>query len=653
LDFFEYIHIFGDGLINLLPMTKFSGSHYIFIGISAVSLAFSLVCSCSPNGEGITLFPESRASRYLRETTRGSSFYSGSSLDRYYSEMRRFYSRPDAEMFSQYAFQDSLFATGEFFPDLEKHYDRDCISQEYISHRVNDALEQWRISPFARELDFKDFCDFLLPYRIGSEEPEEWWTDYRATFGSVLDSVAAVPGITLAEFCDAVSSILPVPHRSYTGYPSNKPSGKPSSLKRIYGGTCQDYLGLTTYLCRSYGIPVTTDYTPQWGNHSQGHQWSAIIQGDSTYHFMIGEPLFLAREKPFTFRLAKAYRKMPSVQRRYPGKGSSSEDLPASLRNPRTLDVTRYYTDVIDLKFGNLKEEGRTDWMTLNVFNDVTWSPVAGARRRGRKVVFRDVALKCVYLPMYYRNGVSVPATWPVLVGKDRSVRELIPNLEQLETVHLTRKFMDTIARQRADSLLGGRFELADNADFNYARSIPIPDKVGMNFQTAEIADGKSYRYVRYIPASGTSGNIAEIELYDRDGKQLTGGKIIGTYKAADKFHPMENVFDGDVLSYASCSPNQKEMPWVGMDLGRSVYLSRLCYLPRNDDNFIREGEEYELCYWNGEDWSSLGRQTGCRATQELVYENVPANALLLLHNHTKGKEERIFTYEGGRQIWW
>ena len=28
--------------------------------------------------------------------------------------------------------------------------------------------------------------------------------------------------------------------------------------------------------------------------------------------------------------------------------------------------------------------------------------------------------------------------------------------------------------------------------------------------------------------------------------------------------------------------------------------------------------------------------------------------ALLLLHNHTKGKEERIFTYyEEGKQIWW
>ena len=615
----------------------------LWIFISLLILLVPWGCACQGD----------LAENFLAEIYSGASFLSGPSLDHYYAEMDRFYDRPDADMWSQYAFQDSLFATGEFFPDLVRHYARDCVSVEYLKHRTDDAMEQWHFSPFARELDFAGFCEYLLPYRIGTEEPEEWWTDYRATFGGVLDTLVTRPGVSLAEFCEAVNGLLPEPHRSYTGYPPNKPNGKPSSLKRILGGTCADYLGLTTYLCRSYGIPVATDYTPQWGNHSQGHQWSALIQGDRTYHFMIGEPLFPAAEKPFTFRLAKAYRRTISPQRRHPGRGSRPGELPAGLQSPRTLDVTRYYVPVTNLRFGSLRQRGQTRWLTLNVFDDANWSPVAGARRRGRKVTFKDVGLNCVFLPMYYRNGSCVPAGWPVLVGKDRRVRELVPDCEHLETVHLTRKFMDTLARQRADSLLGGRFELADNAAFRNAHAIAVPDSVGMNFQTAELPEGNRFRYVRYVPAAGTSGNIAEIELYDHDGGRLSGGKVIGTYAPRDRFHPMENVFDGDVLSYASCSPSQPDMPWVGLDLGRAVGLSQLCYLPRNDDNFIREGEEYELCYWDGDDWSSLGRQTGRRATQELVYDNVPKNALLLLHNHTKGKEERIFTYENGKQIWW
>ena len=47
------------------------------------------------------------------------------------------------------------------------------------------------------------------------------------------------------------------------------------------------------------------------------------------------------------------------------------------------------------------------------------------------------------------------------------------------------------------------------------------------------------------------------------------------------------------------------------------------------------------------------GRQVGSRQLQYLEYDNVPDNALLLLRNLTKGKEERIFTYEDGKQVWW
>jgi hypothetical protein len=36
-----------------------------------------------------------------------------------------------------------------------------------------------------------------------------------------------------------------------------------------------------------------------------------------------------------------------------------------------------------------------------------------------------------------------------------------------------------------------------------------------------------------------------------------------------------------------------------------------------------------------------------------LDYDNCPTNALFLLHDLTKGREERIFTYENGEQVWW
>ena len=35
-----------------------------------------------------------------------------------------------------------------------------------------------------------------------------------------------------------------------------------------------------------------------------------------------------------------------------------------------------------------------------------------------------------------------------------------------------------------------------------------------------------------------------------------------------------------------------------------------------------------------------------------ITFDNVPDNALLWLRNLTEGREERIFTYENGRQVW-
>ena len=58
----------------------------------------------------------------------------------------------------------------------------------------------------------------------------------------------------------------------------------------------------------------------------------------------------------------------------------------------------------------------------------------------------------------------------------------------------------------------------------------------------------------------------------------------------------------------------------------------------------------YELFYWNNK-WISLGTQKA--EDFNIKFDNVPKNALLWLRNLTKGHEERPFTYENGKQVWW
>lgn len=69
-----------------------------------------------------------------------------------------------------------------------------------------------------------------------------------------------------------------------------------------------------------------------------------------------------------------------------------------------------------------------------------------------------------------------------------------------------------------------------------------------------------------------------------------------------------------------------------------------------HDSNEVFPNDNYELFYWNGK-WCGLGQKTA--TTYSLEYDNVPMGALLWLHNYSQGREERIFTYEKGKQIWW
>ena len=64
----------------------------------------------------------------------------------------------------------------------------------------------------------------------------------------------------------------------------------------------------------------------------------------------------------------------------------------------------------------------------------------------------------------------------------------------------------------------------------------------------------------------------------------------------------------------------------------------------------LTSGQEYELFYWK-DGWQSVGKQVA--KDKPLVFKEVPAGCLYWLVAKGSDKEERIFTVENGKQIWW
>ena len=90
---------------------------------------------------------------------------------------------------------------------------------------------------------------------------------------------------------------------------------------------------------------------------------------------------------------------------------------------------------------------------------------------------------------------------------------------------------------------------------------------------------------------------------------------------------------------------------FVGVEISESPSITRVRVFPRNDDNHVNPGELYELLYADKEGWVSCGIKEAEDDT--ITFDEVPSNALYWIRNHTKGDEERVFTYDSeGIQVW-
>ncbi len=65
---------------------------------------------------------------------------------------------------------------------------------------------------------------------------------------------------------------------------------------------------------------------------------------------------------------------------------------------------------------------------------------------------------------------------------------------------------------------------------------------------------------------------------------------------------------------------------------------------------FLDEGATYELFYWDDE-WKSIEKQVA--KGDPLIFKDIPKKRLFWLVEEGSKKEERIFTYDNNKQIWW
>lgn len=416
-------------------------------------------------------------------------------------------------------------------------------------------------------------------------------------------------------------------------------------------GSCHEEAQYLTYISRGLGIPIANDFIPQWPKRALSHYWNVLIdeKGKMVRNYF--------RNKPGAYTIfdsipkSKVFRNTFTINKRSLGFiNNNEEDIPKLFKNMHFVDVTQEYLKTSDVKviLDPQKAKNR-HFAYLSVFDNKDWVPIFWGKIQSNSVVFDKMGRDIAYLPIYYSSTGNIPAGNPFLLSAAGKIKALKPDIKNLQKMVLYRKHTYIFYYNPNNKMIGGRFQGSNNPDFvNAVNLFTFNSETNASYCNLKINEKRTFKFLRYIGADGTHSNINELMFYDENGKEIIGS-VIGTEGSCnDNGSTKEKVFDKNILTgFDAPLPNGG---WVGLKLPKAVRVSKIRFMPRTDGNIIEPGDNYELVYWNN-GWKSLGEKKAI--ADSLVYNNVPSGTLYLLHNRTKGTEERIFTYEKGKQVWW
>lgn len=537
---------------------------------------------------------------------------------------------------------------------LSKVQDCQIMSADYLIRNIDIAFHDWQEGPWAKHICFDDFCEWILPYKVEDLQPLDDWRSRLKNFhvGNMYDlaycdqlrnspmAAAIILNRNLANALHPRSTIsIQCPHM-------------PLEIRaRIPFGTCTEYSNMTATIFRCHGIPIAVDFTPQWAKRSMGHSWN-VVNSETGEKEPFGGISTKIEEKQLMVEVRpKVFRRTYSWNQELVDLNNSGEDVPSLFQDIFFRDVTKEIIQCSDVTLE--VNETKCKYAYLLVFDNQNWVPVAFGKIMGRKVTFKDMGQNIVYLPAVYTDGQVKPISDPFILEYDGTIKKIVADTQKKHDLVLDRKYpVKEYFYQYIPRLKDGEFQGSNDPEFKefyVAHHIKDGTPSGQYVTVSDTIP--PCRYWRYTSENGRSFcNIAEVMFFAKGEKEKLQGAVIGTEGSwgNNPNRTKETVYDGDVLT--SFDAPQGKGCWAGLDMGKPVKVDHIIYYGRGDGNGIEIGDEYELLYWdNG--WKSMGRQ---KAKNVYVkYTNVPQNALYHLRNHTKGTDERIFTFENGKQVWW
>lgn len=535
--------------------------------------------------------------------------------------------------------------------------DVEIITCDYLINNIDRAFEVWRNRPWARHLTFDEFRDWVLPYKVTELQSFDDWREILAAYYS--DSISTVPSddeqrnsiygaieIVRNEIHNKQSAIG---HRVIWEGRSGLPLLNAATWVRMTYGSCMDYVTMGTAVYRSLGLPAAVDYVPAWGRNSEGHSWYVFLSDKGREEPTINSLIMPAGMQFYPYeRIPKVWRKTYTMNRdvvEYRNKAKYVYPFEVC-----QMDVTDHYNRTSDIQVEmrpDVKLKDKYVYIAMFVNSGgPQWNVLDYGLIKHGKACFKNMGRNILYIALGYDGKGLVPISHPFMLRKNGIVDYVNNEANEIVSMDLRRKYYESynVVKMRR-RMLGGQFQCAVSSDFSDAVTLYTIDKTDIPYRIGLSARTPS-RYWRYLSPDGSWGSISELAFFDKDGHKIQGRHIANPEAGQDA---IDRAFDGNLLS--NFEINQRNGNWVGIDTGCPIESVWASVSPRSDDNDVCPGNEYELLFFNGHDWESLGYR---RANDNhLHYDNIPVHTLLWLRNYTRGNDERPFVIDENKAIEW
>jgi hypothetical protein len=338
--------------------------------------------------------------------------------------------------------------------------DEETVTKDYLIRSINSSLQSSRLSIGRGFLSKKDFLEYVLPYRLGSEPLTDWKSDCIREYPFLSSSTVSAnqfDSLVIKKIQRINAGLI-----DHFTYQSNLPNADHLSWKQLMSlksGDCVAMTNAITYPLRASGIPIAIDFTPAWGNaNGSGHSWNALVTIDGASIPFLGFEGSPPQYSPF--RIHQTLRRIPAkVFRKTYSKNinllammvDSSTEIPRWLNFTRAIDVTKTYvkTDDVSIRLRSQSKAKITDGILyLSCFNKGKWTPVFWSEHHEQTYLFTSMATNVLYLPSIFNKKEGVVALEYPFVVTHRGVRVFKPDVEKRQEV-----IIDNTKSKESDAL--------------------------------------------------------------------------------------------------------------------------------------------------------------------------------------------------------